>query len=247
MLDRWLKHASLALVIFLLFCPSVAAAKPIHVWEKQELTFTATRDVANPYTDVTVWVDLNGPGFHKRVYGFWDGGRTYRVRLLATGPGKWTWRSGSTPVNIGLAGKSGSFTAIDWTEADKQANPLRRGMIQSTPNRHALQFPDGTPFFIVGDTWYAAGTNRFRWYDDDRQRAIGPDAGFKDYLRYRKAQGYNWISIIAARHVDCHSLPCTRQQHPIGIREICPLVFVIDALPCCAPEFIVLPAAIYPT
>ena len=38
-------------------------AGPLHVWEKQELTFTAVNTYKNPYTDVIVWVDLNGPGF----------------------------------------------------------------------------------------------------------------------------------------------------------------------------------------
>ena len=51
---------------------------------------------------------------------------------------------------------------------------------------------------MIGDTWYSAGTNRFRWRDDDELRPLGPDAGFKDYLHYRKAQGYNVILIIAA-------------------------------------------------
>ena len=173
-------------------------AAPIHVWEKQELTFTSARAFANAYTDVTVWVDLTGPNFKKRVYGFWDGGQTFRVRVLATEPGTWTWRSGSQPVDPGLAGRSGSFVATAWTEEEKQRNPLRRGFLRPTANHHALEHADGTPFFAIGDTWYAAGTNRFRWYDDDQQRPIGPTAGFKDYVRYRKAQGFNWVSIIAA-------------------------------------------------
>ena len=70
----------------------MAGASPspvVHVWEKQELTFTASRSWSNPYTEVTVWVDLAGPGFRKRIYGFWDGDRTFRVRLLAPAPGDW--------------------------------------------------------------------------------------------------------------------------------------------------------------
>jgi hypothetical protein len=177
---------------------AASAKKPAHVWEKQELTFQSSRSFANPYTDATVWVDLTGPGFNKRVYGFWDGGRTFKVRVVATTPGTWEWKSGSNTNDSGLSGKSGSFEAIEWTEAEKQANPLRRGMLRPTANRHALEFADGTPFFAVGDTWYSAATNRFRWYDDDKHRPMGPQAGFKDYLRYRKAQGYNWVSIIAA-------------------------------------------------
>ena len=175
-----------------------AAAAPVHVWEKQELTFTAARTYANPYTDASVWVDLTGPDFHKRVYGFWDGGQTFRVRVLAPAPGAWTWRSGSTPADAGLAGKSGSFTAIAWSEDEKRANPLRRGFLRATANHHALEQADGTPFFVIGDTWWALGTNRYRWYDDDTERPIGPNAGFQDYVRYRKAQGYNWVNMIAA-------------------------------------------------
>jgi hypothetical protein len=186
-------------LLFLLMSPRLhAAERPAHTWEKQELTFTAKRSFANPYTEVVVWVDLTGPGFHKRVYGFWDGGNNFRVRFLATAPGTWKWQSGSMPSDPGLAGKSGSFTATDWTEQEKRENPLRRGFLRPTPNHHALELADGTPFFVIGDTWYPAGTSRFRWYEDDKERPLGPTAGFKDYVRYRKAQGYNWVNIIAA-------------------------------------------------
>ena len=89
---------------------AVAAPASIHVWEKHEITLTSGRSYANPYANVTVWVDLSGPGFNRRVYGFWDGERTFRVRVTATNPGQWTWRSGSEPQDSGLAGKSGSFT-----------------------------------------------------------------------------------------------------------------------------------------
>jgi hypothetical protein len=178
--------------------PSMTAAAPVQVWEKQELTFHAAKTAANPYTDVTMWVDLDGPGFHQRVYGFWDGGNTFRVRLVATAPGAWRWTSGSNPVDAGLAGKQGTFTAVAWSDEELRAHPLRHGFLRATPNDHALQFADGTPFFAVGDTWYAAGTNRFKWYDDEVARPMGPEAGFKDYVRLRHSQGYNWISIIAA-------------------------------------------------
>jgi hypothetical protein len=193
---RFLKQLLFVLVIAV--CPIVAASGTVHVWEKQELTFVAANSYKNAYTDVIVWVDLSGPGFNKRVYGFWDGGKTFHVRLVATGIGTWTWKSGSSPEDPGLAGKSGSFTAADWTGAEKAENPLRCGFLRATANGHALEHADGTPFFIIGDTWYAVGANRFRWYDDDRERPIGPGAGFKDYVRYRKSQGYNWVNVIAA-------------------------------------------------
>lgn len=181
-----------------LLLTALASAQTVHVWEKQQLTLTAAKSYTNPYTELTVWVDLTGPNFKKRIYGFWDGDRTFHVRVLATEPGKWSWRSGSDPADPGLAGKSGAFTAIPWTEAEKQQNPLRRGFLRATANHHAIEQADGTPFFILGDTWWAAGTNCFRWYDDDKERPIGPTAGFKDYVRYRKAQGFNVVGIIAS-------------------------------------------------
>jgi len=184
-------------VSIVLCLPLAAAARTVHLWEKQEITFTASRDFANPYTEVTVWIDLTGPGFSKRVYGFWDGGRTFRVRVAATAPGEWRWRSGSQPADSGLAGQTGSFTAIDWTDAEKQANPLRHGFLRATANGHALEHSDGAPFFAIGDTWWALGTNRFRWQDGP-ERPIGPTAGFQDYIRLRKSQGFNWVNMIAA-------------------------------------------------
>jgi hypothetical protein len=193
-----MKTIKCAIVLLVTLTPFLLASSAVHTWEKQEVTLKAERSCNNPYTEVVVWIDLTGPDFNKRVYGFWDGGDTFRVRFVATKPGTWSWKSGSNPSDPGLAGKSGSFEAIEWTEKEKDENPLRHGFIKATSNHHALQYADGTPFLAIGDTWYALGSNRFRWYDDDSERPVGPKAGFKDYVRYRKAQGYNWVNVIAA-------------------------------------------------
>ncbi|MHC4521529.1 MAG: DUF5060 domain-containing protein, partial [Planctomycetota bacterium] len=171
--------------------PAGALGKTVGVWEKVEITLKSSRTYENPYTDVTVWVDLKGPGFEKRCYGFWDGGGTFRVRVLAPATGTWSWKSGSQPADSGLAGVRGTFEATTWTEAEKEQNPNRRGMIRSTANGHAFEYADGTPFFLVGDTWWAVPTFRYRWYEDDRPRPLGPEVGFKDMVRFRLRQGYN--------------------------------------------------------
>ncbi len=173
-------------------------AGSIHVWEKVEVTLTAEGAYANPYTEVDVWVDLSGPGFARRVYGFWDGGNTFRVRMLARAPGEWSWVSGSNRADRGLAGQRGSFCAAAWSEAELAENATRRGFLRPTANGHALEWADGMPCFLLGDTWWATPTFRFRWYDDDLQRPIGPEMGFKDMVRYRRAQGYNCIAMLAA-------------------------------------------------
>jgi len=175
-----------------------AFAEDYRVWEKVEITLRAQGSYENPYKEAEVWVDLKGPGFEKRCYGFWDGDDLFRVRVLATAAGTWKWRSGSNQRDSGLNGKSGVFKAVGWSEAQKRKNLCRRGMIRASANGHAFEWADGTPFFLLGDTWWPVPTFRYRWYDDDRERPIGPEAGLKDYLRFRRKQGFNCIAMIAS-------------------------------------------------
>lgn len=181
---------------------AAGAANAIHVWEKVEITLTAEKSYSNPYKDVKVWVELKGPEFSKRCYGFWDGEKTFRVRVVATAPGRWTWTSGSDPKDPGLSGKTGIFTAIAWTEEEKKQNPCRRGFIVPSTNHHALQYADGTPFFLLGDTCWSVPT--FRWKlvageaADRRSAPPGPGMTLNDAVQFRKAQGYNCIAMIAS-------------------------------------------------
>ena len=67
-------------------------AGPVHVWEKQELTFAATNTYDNPYLEVIVWVDLSGPA---SANAFMDSGTATRPIIFVClpppqerGPGK---------------------------------------------------------------------------------------------------------------------------------------------------------------
>ncbi|MDR8389638.1 DUF4038 domain-containing protein [Aliifodinibius sp. S!AR15-10] len=165
-----------------------------------EITLEAELEYENYYTDVRLWVELKGPNFSKQVYGFWDGENTYKVRLVATKPGKWTWTSKSNqPGDDGLNGHSGTFYAHQWTVEEKAENPNRHGFIRATPNGHALQYADGTPFFLTGDTWLAGATWRlpFRDAKPPAQYEPGPGIGFEDAVQYRKKMGYNSVSMIS--------------------------------------------------
>jgi len=194
--------ALLALVFIGVF-PARAALSSgeVHPWEKQEITFEASRDYANPYADVVCWIELAGPGFAKRVYGFWDGGCTFKVRFVATAPGEWTWHSGSNqPADTGLNLGRGKFRAVAWTDAEKAENANRRGFVRATANGHALRYADGTPFFLVGDTWLAASTWRLPWkgLTPATDYVPAPGISFEEAVAYRKRQGFNSVSFIAA-------------------------------------------------
>ncbi|HEX5422217.1 MAG TPA: DUF5060 domain-containing protein [Candidatus Acidoferrales bacterium] len=200
---KYLKSRLLTAGAFLLFLLAFAplSAQTIHTWEMHEIVLHAARPYANAYKDVDVWVELKGPNFSKRVYGFWDGGDTWRVRVVATEAGKWTWISNSNQAgDSGLNGKTGEFSAKNWTEEEKRENPTRHGFLRDTANRHALQYADGTPFFLVGDTWLAASTWRlpFTGNPPEPNYTPGPGITFEDAVAYVKRQGFNEVSMIAA-------------------------------------------------
>lgn len=189
------------ILLTILSCKNeTAESTKIHPWEVVEITLRAENSCNNFYTDVTCWVELEGPGFKKQIYGFWDGENIFRVRLVATKPGKWTWKSYSNqPGDQGLNNKQGSFEAVAWKPEEIEENPNRRGFIRPSENGHALQYDDGTPFFLTGDTWLAGTTWRlpFRNAASPSGYEPGPGIGFEDAVLYRKRQGFNSVSMIA--------------------------------------------------
>lgn len=185
------------------FIVQVKANEPsvIHTWEMLEIEFKAEKAYQNQYTDVTCWIDLKGPDFSKRIYAFWNGENTWVVRMVATKSGIWRWKSSSNqPEDNGLNNRTGEFNAINWTEKEKGQNPNRHGFVGATANGHALQYADGTPFFMTGDTWLAGATWRlpFRNAPTSNDYVPGPGIGFEDAINYRKNQGYNSVSMIAS-------------------------------------------------
>ncbi|MFH1197019.1 MAG: DUF5060 domain-containing protein [bacterium] len=181
-------------------CIEAGDKSQIHVWDIYEIKLSSEKTYSNYYTEVTCWVELKGPEFSKRVYGFWDGGNNFVVRFTATNPGEWQWISGSNqPDDKGLNNKTGNFTAVEWTEKEKKENPNRHGFLRAASNGHALQYADGTPFFMIGDTWLAGSTWRlpFRNAVTSDNYVPGPGMGFEDAVMYRKKQGFNSVSMIS--------------------------------------------------
>jgi hypothetical protein len=190
-------------VILIILSSDLNSAKDkntIHVWEMVEIRLSAENSYDNFYMDVTCWIEFKGPDFSKRIYGFWNGGNDFIIRVAAVKPGKWEWKSNSNqPEDKGLNNKSGSFDAIAWTDDEKNENPNRHGFLRPTLNGHALQYADGTPFFMIGDTWLAGSTWRlpFRNAGTSHNYIPGPGIGFEDAVMFRKNQGFNSVSMIS--------------------------------------------------
>ena len=114
-------------------------------------------DSGVPYAVVT-FSGTGGAAKGKRLVlrAFWDGGREWKVRFAAPVSGEWSYASQSG--DPGLNGVSGTLSCAEWTEAEKNANPTRRGMLRvaaSGPRAgRYFTYDDGTPFLWVGDTWW---------------------------------------------------------------------------------------------
>lgn len=175
---------------------------PHVVHEPLELAFQSERAWAKPFVQVRVEAVFTGPdGRERRVDGFHDGGRTWRVRFAPDRPGRWRWRVASEPRDAGLAGE-GAFEAV--------ADGASRGFLRATPGRaFGFGWSDGTPAFLLGDTMYNLPAYVHSGFD------AGP------LLERRLAQGMDWIRIRAHcsnyhRHPHRHSPWMTADVWPWG-------------------------------
>jgi len=134
----------------------------------------ATREV-----DVT----FAGPGGEARVPAFWAGENVFRVRYAPSAAGAYTWAldAGDGEVLSGPLG--GEFDVVDYSGD----NPLyRHGRLRASASRRTLEHADGTPFFWLGDTWWAALSPRLHWPD-----------GFRELTADRVAKGFNVVQLVA--------------------------------------------------
>jgi len=128
-------------IVFILLVASRASFASVSApqqWRVSEFAFTAKKTCKNPSMQVHFSAVFTGPGGAKyEVPGFWDGGKTWKLRFTPTAPGKWCYTTRCPQRDKGLHGKKGSFTAAP----AKGDNPL-------------YHHGGGTPFFWLGDTWW---------------------------------------------------------------------------------------------
>ena len=148
-------------------------------WQRFELTLKSSRNYANPLHDAQMRVLFVSPlGETNRVYGFWDGGKTWRVRYQPAFPGRWTYYTMcSDTSNSGLHNKTGEFLCI----AAKAENRFaKHGPIQVARDNQHFEHADRTPFLWLGDAaWNAA------------ERSLVRD--WNEYVRTRASQKFNAI------------------------------------------------------
>jgi hypothetical protein len=161
--SRWISLLPLLLTfpVFALVMPGCAVPMPgrapiVAKWDRFEQTFKSRVEYENPAQEAELRVVFTSPSGESRlVYGFWDGGRTWRVRFAPNEVGRWIYSTSCSDIsNAGLHDQSGSFNC---TAPSGRTAFKRHGPVQVSRDRRHLAHEDGTPFFWLADTaWNGA-------------------------------------------------------------------------------------------
>jgi hypothetical protein len=207
---RFRQGVAAAVMLILAAGPAVnAATKGIKMpvapkWSRFEQGFRSSIVYTNPLQEATLTVMFTSPqGEVSRVLGFWDGGRTWRVRFSPAQPGHWTFHTVcSDPRNDGLHHQSGEFMC---TSALGQSRFDEHGLVQVSRDQQRLEFSDQTPFVWMADTAWSGA-----------RASVQKD--WEIYTQIRLDQGYTSVLWVATPGLD-HKRegPTTGFPEAIGI------------------------------
>lgn len=117
-----------------------------------------------------------------RLPAFWGGENQFRVRFAAPTPGHYRWQLVGANHDL-LEGVAHGELEVGPYQGP---NPLyAHGRLCLSLNRGIIEHLDGTPFFWLGDTWWAGLSPRLPWPD-----------GFRHLTADRVAKGFNVVQIV---------------------------------------------------
>lgn len=137
----------IALAVFISTCPATAGdlfASEVERWGMHEIALQSSKKYSNPFKDVSLRCRAQSGDTELEVEGFYDGGNTWKVRIMPTVEGRWTFETESNDPE--LNGKKGSFQST-------APGPGNHGPIVIR-NKYHFAYADGTPFFPLGTTLY---------------------------------------------------------------------------------------------
>ena len=148
-----------------------------------EWTIESGKVYSDPFNDVDVDVIFGKDGRSWRVPTFWRGGQRWTVRFAPPTPGRYDYHLESTDKsNPDLNGHTGNITITPYTG---NIALLKHGPPRVSTNRRYFEYSDGTPFFWLGDTWWAGLSSRLSW------------DGFQRLTADRKTKGFTVIQTVA--------------------------------------------------
>lgn len=160
------------LLLVLFFIPGMRAQEKVYRYGRFEQAFTAAKEYADPLRAIELKVQFTGPnGERETARGFWDGGRTWKVRFSPGQAGEWKWSSTCSDAGEKGLVKSGSFRAWEYWGRNEI---YRHGTPRVSADRRHLVHADGKPWLWLADTaWNGAllsTRNEWSSYARDRGR-----------------------------------------------------------------------------
>jgi hypothetical protein len=161
----WIRPAVACLFLLSAAAPRAEASGKLAViakWGRFEQSFKSSVLYPNALQDVSLRVIFKSPlGETNEVDGFWDGGRTWRVRYSPDQPGRWKFRTTcSDKSNDGLHNEVGEFIC---TAALGEKRFAKHGRVRVALDQRHLEHADGRPFFWLADTvWNGARASELK-------------------------------------------------------------------------------------
>jgi len=165
------------MLLLVLTTTSSAAETPIN--RRWEQTFTAGKETPSTTELRVAFIAPNGKT--TIVPGYWDGGKTWRVRFLPTVTGEWTYVTKSTPPVEGIHGMRGKISVLE----SQQLNSFQiSGPLVISKSKTHLAHANGSPFFFLADTCWTGP-------------ALSDKKDWDEYLAKRKLHGFTAIQYNA--------------------------------------------------
>ncbi|MCU0644946.1 MAG: DUF5060 domain-containing protein, partial [bacterium] len=141
----------LALFFRISFASGQVVSKSYHKNEVEkyhlfEVSLRSDSTYENPYTQVALSALVLGPGGTEySIDGYWQGGATWKLRIMPTMPGPWFYTTESNDQS--LDNLSGEFECIPSTHP---------GILMANPDYpYTFKLSEGAPFFWMGETsWW---------------------------------------------------------------------------------------------
>jgi hypothetical protein len=153
-------------------------------WQRAEWTLTSDRLYNNALQDAQLSAVFTAPsGKAHKVYGFWDGSTSWRVRFAPDELGNWTFETQcSDKANEGLYFQD-SFSCI---EATGKSSFSKHGRLKVADSRTYFEHADGTPFFFLADTCWNGPL-------------LATAEDWQYYLKTRREQKINTVQWVATQ------------------------------------------------
>jgi hypothetical protein len=150
-----------------------------------EIEFNSKDNYKDPFNEIELDVIFKEPDDNEMIVpAYWAGKNFWRVRYSSQKIGNHKFLTKcSNKDDTGLHNINGLIKLSEYSGENKL---LKSGPLKISEDKRHFEHMDGTPFFWLGDTWWYAFAQRFKWPED-----------FKLLTRDRINKGFNVIQIVA--------------------------------------------------